>query len=110
MIITRGGVSEHMSKSRKADTILQALLTCRTIREAAQAAKVSERVVYDYLKDPAFAVRYKAARDDVIRGVTNHLRERMNEAVTVIADIMNDTDNATKDRLAAARAVLEYGA
>jgi hypothetical protein len=31
-----------MSKSRKADNILQALLANRTIREAAQAARVSD--------------------------------------------------------------------
>lgn len=99
-----------MSRNRKADKILQALLSNHTIREAAQTAQVSERVIYDYLKDPEFNNRYKAARDDITRGVANNLRGRMNEAVTVISDIMNNTENAPKDRLAAARAVLEYGA
>ena len=98
-----------MSRSRKADTILQALLAHRTIREAAQAAQVSERVIYDYLADPAFESRYQAARDDIIRGVSNNLREQMNEAVDVIADIMRDADNRPLDRLAAAKAILEYG-
>lgn len=98
-----------MSKNRKADNILQALLAHRTIREAAQTAKVSERVIYDYLADPAFESRYKAARDDIIRGVSNHLRERMNEAVDVIVTIMRDTENRPQDRLAAAKSVLEFG-
>ena len=98
-----------MSRSRKADNILQALLAHRTIKEAATAAQVSERVVYDYLNDPSFEARYKAARDDIIRGVSNHLREQMNEAVGVIGDIMRDTENRPQDRLAAAKAVLEYG-
>jgi hypothetical protein len=98
-----------MSKSRKADGVLQALLAHRTIREAAEAAGVSERVIYDYLKNPAFENRYKAARDDIIRGVSNHLREQMNEAVGVIGDIMRDAENRPSERLAAAKAVLEYG-
>lgn len=98
-----------MSRSRKADSILQALLTHRTIREAAAAARVSERVVYDYLNDPAFESRYKAARDDIIRGVSNHLREQMNEAVDVIGEVMRDTENRPQDRLSAAKSILEYG-
>ena len=98
-----------MSKNRKADRILQALLTHRTIREAAVAAKVSERAVYDYLKDPDFDVRYKAARDDVIRGVSNHLREQMGDAVDIIGAIMRNSENRPHDRLAAAKAILEFG-
>ena len=98
-----------MSKGRKADAILQALLAERTIREAAASAKVSERVIYDYLKDPDFEKRYKAARDDIIRGVSNHLREQMNEAVDIIADIMRDTENRPPERLSAPKAILEYG-
>lgn len=94
---------------RKADKILQALLTHRTIREAAKAAAISERTIYDYLADPDFEARYKAARDDIIRGVSNHLREQMNEAVEVIGSIMRDVENRPQDRLAAAKAVLEYG-
>ena len=97
-----------MGKSRKADNILQALLTHRTIREAAQASKVSERVIYDYLADPAFENRYRAARDDIIRGVCNHLRERMNEAVDIITDIMRGTENRAADRLSAAKSILEF--
>jgi len=98
-----------MSNDRKADNILQALLANRTIKEAAIAAKVSERVIYDYLNDPEFESRYKAARDDIIRGVSNHLRERMNEAVDVIGGIMRDPGNRPNDRLTAAKSILEYG-
>ena len=98
-----------MSRSRKADTILQALLTNRTIREAAAAAQVSERIVYSYLADPAFEARYKAARHDIIRGVSNNLREQMNEAVDVIGDIMRSPGNRPQDRLAAAKVILEFG-
>ena len=99
----------NRGKGRKADALLQALLTHRTVKEAAQAARVSERVVYSYLSDPAFESRYKAARDDIIRGVSNRLREEMGAAVDVIADIMRDTDSRPQDRLAAAKAVLDYG-
>jgi len=98
-----------MSKNRKADKILQALLSHRTHREAAKAAGVSERVLYDYLKDPDFSERLQAASDDILRGITSDLQGQMSKAVSVIAEIMSDTENAPKDRLTAARLVLEYG-
>ena len=65
--------------------------------------------MYDYLADHAFEARYKAARDDIIRGVSNHLREQMNEAVDVIGAIMRNAENRPQDRLSAAKAVLEFG-
>ena len=99
-----------MSRSRKTDNILQALLTHHTIREAAVAAKVTERTVYDHLTDPDFKARYQAARDDVLRGAANNLRERMSEAVNVIAAIMNDGTAPHRERRAAACAILEHGA
>ena len=55
-------------KGRRADTILQALFTHRTILEAAAAARVTERTMYEYLSDPAFKARHQSARDDVVRG------------------------------------------
>ena len=70
---------------------------------------MSERVMYNYLSDPTFDTRYKTARDDIVRGVSNHLREHMSEAVDIIGNIMRNPDNRPQDRLAAAKAVLEYG-
>lgn len=99
-----------MAKSRRADAFLQALLAHRTVREAAQAAGISERAAYLFLADPAFKALYKAAQDDLVRGVSNHLREQMNEAVDVIGEIMRDPENQPRDRLAAAKTVLEQGA
>jgi len=97
-----------MSRSRKTDNILQALLTTRTIKEAAESARVSERVIYNYLSDPTFKSLYNAAREDIMRGVSNHLCERMNEAIDVIASIMTD-GSRERDKLSAARAILDYG-
>ena len=95
---------------RKADKLINALITCRTLKQAAQAAGMSERSVHDYLNDPIFQERYRAAKDDVMRGVSNHLRGQMSAAVDVIADIMSDNENRPQDRLSAAKSILEYGA
>ena len=104
----RGG--EVMSRSRKTDSILQALLANHTIREAAAAAQVTERTIYEYLRDPDFKADYQTARDDIIRGTANNLRNRMNEAVDVIATIMRDDAAPYRERRAAACAILEHGA
>ena len=95
--------------NRRADRILEALLSNKTIKAAAEAAKVSERVVYNYLNDPAFEIRYKNARSNIILGVSNNLRSRMNEAVEIIGQIMCDTDVNAGNRLAAAKLILEMG-
>ncbi|MCL2706621.1 MAG: hypothetical protein FWE97_00375 [Dehalococcoidia bacterium] len=71
---TRGGTGVNnikIAKSRKADLILQALLSARTVREAALTIKVSEKTIYNYLHDPEFERLYNAQRADIIRGVAN---------------------------------------
>ena len=98
-----------MSNGRKADRILQALLTHRTIKEAARAAQMSERQIYTYLADKDFEARYRAARDDIIRGVSNSLMAQMNDAVNVIGCVMRDIEAKPYDRLAAAKMILEFG-
>jgi len=98
-----------ISKNSKADNILQALLAHHTVRAAAEAAGVSERTVYDYLKNPAFKSRYDAARDDVVRGVSNYIREQMTEAVKIAVEIMSNAESKEFVRLSAVRLMLDYG-
>jgi len=97
-----------MAKNQNEDIILQALLSTRTVTEAAKSANVSIRTIYNYLEDPAFEARYKAARGDIVRGVANHLLNQANEAVDVICAIMRDTSSRTQERLSAAKFVLNY--
>ena len=96
-------------KSSRADAILQALLTTRTIREAAASLKLSERTIYSYLEDPAFKARYKLAQADTTRGLLNHLRELEHTAVDTLADAMTNASLA-RDRISAAKLILEYRA
>ena len=98
-----------MSRQRKTNAILQALLTNKTIKSAALAANVSERVMYNYLRDPSFAALYQSARDVMIREISYNLVQELETAVSVISDIMLDCEQRTQDRLSAARLMLEFG-
>ena len=98
-----------MSKSSRADAILQALLTTRTIREAAASLKLSERTIYNHLEDPAFKARYQLAQSDLHRGAVNHLRELQHSAIDTLASVMK-TGSRDRDRLAAAKLILEFNA
>jgi hypothetical protein len=98
-----------MPKKRTEDKILESLLLHKTIREAAVAAKVTERTIYDYLTKPEFEKRYQDARADIIRGVTNLLRENLTRAAGVIVKIMEDENLPPATRLTAAKTLLEYG-
>lgn len=98
-----------MSKRKLNDEkILAALMAHGSVRAAAEAAKVSESVIYDRLRDREFMRLYDRARDDLLRGCVNRLADRTVEAVDVIAGIMTDGDVNPAIRVQAARQILEY--
>ncbi|MDL2280832.1 hypothetical protein LJC10_03100 [Selenomonadales bacterium OttesenSCG-928-I06] len=96
-------------KERTEDKVLQALLTSRTIAEAAEAAQITERYIYKLLEQPDFNARFKAAREDIIRGIANHIKSSMTEAIETIVNVMRNTENRPNDRLSAAKTILEHG-
>lgn len=84
-----------------------ALLTCRTIAEAATAAGVGEKTLRRWLAAEPFASEYRAAARESAREATSALLAAQREAVQVLRACMQDGTSATRVR--AARAVLELG-
>lgn len=93
----------------KEELILSALLSCPTIREASKKCKVPERTINDYLAKPEFMERYKAAKADIVKGVSNKIQGKMSKAVDVIGDIMEDEENPPMVRLSASKTIIEHG-
>lgn len=88
---------------------MTALLTTRSVPEAARAAGVSERTVYSRLSNEGFCAAYEQKRRATLDNACKCLQSALTDAVEVLTAIMKDAEAATQHRITAARSVLEYG-
>ena len=95
-----------MSKTLADENIVSALLSNGTIKKAAAALGVSDRTIYERMRDSNFLELYKSAKADIVRQAVKTLNENTAAAVRVIADIMNDTEVNPATRLQAANTIL----
>lgn len=78
------------------------------IRDAAAAVGVAESTIYRWLKEPAFADRYRAARRDALEHATAQLHKAASEAVTTLIRIAGDTSAPASSQVAAANHILNW--
>lgn len=88
------------------EEIIAALLANGTIREAAAAAGIAPRTIYDRMKQKGFKEEYKTARADVIRQAVSSLNGKIAAAIETIAEIMQDPGTNPATRLQAAQTIL----
>lgn len=93
----------------KEELILSALLSCPTIKEAAEKSTVPARTINDYLAKPEFMARYQAAKADLVKRASDKIQGKMSKAVDVIDELMEDEETPPAVRLNAAKTLLEYG-
>ncbi|MGB8481738.1 MAG: hypothetical protein WCE63_23290 [Acidobacteriaceae bacterium] len=62
------------AKLRFRERAISALLTCRTIKKAAEEADVSERTMLRWMKDESFCADYERAKRELLSGAINRLR------------------------------------
>ena len=97
-----------MSKSKVTDEILiSALVSHRTIKEAAISCGISETTVYSKLRDAQFEQAYQCARTDILRGTVSEVSRQVQDALGVIGEIMH-SEASEQVRLNAAKMILEY--
>jgi phage terminase small subunit len=88
---------------------IAAMMTLRTVAEAAQAVGVSERTGYKYLSDPQVRRALSQALDNVLSQVTHRVVSNMSGALDTLEAIHTDEDAPTGARVSAARAILDSG-
>lgn len=98
------------SKAVSDEELVVALLDHGTIKEAAQAVGLAERTVYERMTKSDFQAAYRAAKNDLIRAAVVNLNKRIQSAVDVVVDIMEDTDTNPATRLQAAQTILSNAA
>lgn len=91
----------------KQQKILIALLSCFSIREAAQKLGIAENTVYLALRDPKFAKAYREALRQQIEMTMNNVAKLGNKALSTLNEMLSP-EKSDRIRLDAAKTVLEF--
>lgn len=105
----RSGSKGHGSQfGRKKQEAIAALVSQRTVEEAARVAGLSAQTLYRWMKIPAFEAAYSEARQALFRQALGRLQQASGTAVTVLLKVMYDAGAPASDRLRAADRVLSH--
>jgi hypothetical protein len=102
-------MTAHSGQSRKREAAIAALLVSPTIAHAAQSAAISESTLTRWLRDEGFLASYRTAQRQALQQAIAALQAAAGVAVTVLRAAMLDQSATPAARVAAARAVLEFG-
>lgn len=97
-----------MAKARAVsnEELIAALMLHGSVKEAAAAAGISTRTMYDRMTDTEFAEAYTHAKGDIIRHALNSINSKLNAAIETVAEIMADKEVNPATRLQAAQTIL----
>ena len=101
----------HGSKFvHKQEVAIAALLTHRSLEEAARAVGIATKTLLRWLKEPAFDAAYRKARRTAFSQSVARLQQASGAAVTTLLKIMVDPNAPASTRVRAADSVLDHGA
>src|SRR5450432_3204125 len=92
----------------KKDAAILALLSARSVEEAARSADVTRRTLYRWLADPEFDAAYRSAKRAAFGQALARLQQGSAAAATTMLKIMLDTSTSPSTRLRAADCVLGH--
>src|SRR5580658_8461939 len=92
----------------KEEAAILALLTARSIEDAARTAGVPPRTLHRWLLEPEFDAAYRKARRAAFSQATARLQQATGAAVATLLKIMVDTNAPPSTRVRAADSVLDH--
>ena len=90
------------------EVIIAALVSHRTIKDAAVSVGVTERTIYSRMRDAEFEQLYNCAKTDILRGAVSEVSTQVQDALVVISKVMHDPKVSPQVRLNAAAMILTY--
>lgn len=99
-------VNIHNELVDRQSRFLNALLVCRTIKEAADEAGVSKATAYRYLKDEKFLGKYRDVKSQIMRSTSNKVQLSAETAITTLVDVAKNGRNEMA-RVTAASKILD---
>jgi hypothetical protein len=91
----------------KQEAALLALLSHKTLKEAALSAGISMPTLWRYLRDPVFSLRYREARRELVECAMVRLQNDAEHAAKVLRDVADDKEAPAGARVTAARTIIE---
>jgi hypothetical protein len=92
-------------QTRKREAALAALLSCRTIKQAAKKAKIGERTLRGWLAEDAFRREYQAARRQALEKAIAQLHGALGQAVRTLKRRL--TGGKEADQIRAALGIID---
>ncbi|MEP7353987.1 MAG: hypothetical protein ABI824_12215, partial [Acidobacteriota bacterium] len=113
--IPDGGAWRRMTESpevlsNKKEAAVLALLTSRTVEEAAKTADVPARTLYRWMKEPQFDAAFRDAKRSAFAQSVARLHQMSGAAVSTLGKIMVDQSVPAATRLRAADSILNHTA
>jgi hypothetical protein len=94
----------------KKEQAIVALLSHRSVEEAARAVDISPNTLLRWTKEPKFEVAYREARRTVFGQSIARLQQASGAAATTLLKVMLDSNVAAATRIRAAEVVLDRAA
>jgi len=95
--------------SVKQRRFVTAMLSARTVADAARQAGIAERTAYLYLSDPHIQAALDHALDETLSHTAHQATAAMDRALAALCAILDDPASSPVARIAAARAILQVG-
>ena len=86
---------------------IETLMLTNTMAEAAKMAKVTQRSIYNWMKQDRFQTVLRQARRDALAQTTTRLQQMTAQAVHTLGDVMEDENASHAGRVSAARLTLD---
>ena len=93
---------------RKKEDAIVALLTTRTVEEAARAVGVSPKTLLRWMKEPEFDTAYRAAKRAAFGQSIARLHQLASAAVTTLGKVMLEPGTPPATRVRAADSILDH--
>lgn len=94
---------------RKRERVIAALIECPTLAEAAKEASVSRSSIYRWLGEEEFAKRFREAKRATVSMAIGRIGASMHSAIAALNEVCSNKGADDKDRVAAAKTILEFG-
>lgn len=101
-------MAENVTLSRKQRAAVAALLSCGTVRAAAEQAGVSERQLYRWLEMPAFRAEVQRSVDGAVEISLRLLSDTSRIAVMTLRKVLEDRRSSPSVKVRAAGVVLSH--
>jgi DNA-binding MurR/RpiR family transcriptional regulator len=103
------GKGHGEKQTRKQDLAILALLTEKTLKDAAEKAGIGEATLWRWMQQDSFKEKYQDAKRETVSHVTARLRHSMTIAVDALVSMAENPKTPAMARASAARTLLEYG-